>query len=194
VILYLAFFFLYLTASTFLFVDIGAESSSAAEKVQYEGWLGKRNSWGVEWWNQRYFVLRESELCYFEAETDQTPKVRLDMADFTLAYGMAVEDAVGKRHTLQLTIKRDRVRIAGVRTLCVQATWSVLRVAHFVCSRSRPQISSTKKKKKGKGEEDTEKVYTLAAADGATASHCLLTCLPACLPTCLSACLPCLAL
>merc|ERR1711939_177620 len=55
-------------------------------------------------------------------------------ADFTLAYGMAVEDAVGKRHTLQLTIKRDR-------------------------------ISSTKKKKKGKGEEDTEKVYTLAAAD-----------------------------
>ena len=116
------------------------------------------------------------------------------MADFTLAYGMAVEDAVGKRHTLQLTIKRDRVRIAGVRTSCVQATWSVLRVAHFVCSRSRPQISSTKKKKKGKGEEDTEKVYTLAAADGATASHCLLTCLPACLPTCLSPCLPCLAL
>ena len=90
-------------------VDIGADSSTVQETVQYEGWLSKRNSWGVEWWNQRYFVLRESELCYFEAETDKSPKVRLDMADFTLAYGAQVEDSVGKRHTLQLTIKRDRV-------------------------------------------------------------------------------------
>ena len=99
----------YARACVFVCVDIGAEASTVQEAVQYEGWLSKRNSWGVEWWNRRYFVLRESELCYFEQETDKTPKVRLDMADFTLAYGVSVEDAVGKRHTLQLTIKRDRV-------------------------------------------------------------------------------------
>lgn len=104
-------------------LDIGTESSTAQESVQYEGWLSKRNSWGVEWWNRRYFVLRESELCYFEAETDKLPKVRLDMADFTLAYGVDIEDAVGKRHTLQLTIKRDRVRRNGdafTTTLCIK--------------------------------------------------------------------------
>lgn len=100
----------YARACVFVCVDIGAEASTVQEAVQYEGWLSKRNSWGVEWWNRRYFVLRESELSYFEEETDKTPKVRLDMADFTLAYGPAVEDAVGKRHTLQLSIKRDRVR------------------------------------------------------------------------------------
>ena len=40
------------------------------------------------------------------------------------------------------------------------------------------QISSTKKKKRAKGEEDAEKVYTLAAADGELLSvHVAVVCL-----------------
>ena len=62
----------------------------------------------IQWYRRN--VLNACDNKAPAMETDKTPKVRLDMADFTLAYGVAVEDAVGKRHTLQLTIKRDRVR------------------------------------------------------------------------------------
>ena len=136
----------------------GDHGDQAPQTVHHEGWLAKRNSWGVEWWNQRYFVLRESELSYFDAETDKTPKCRLDLADFTLAVsrdacsalmlaaigligwacgvqsGMIVEDSVGKRNTLQLTVKCERIK-------------------------------KQKEKKRDKGSDEAEKVYTLAAPD-----------------------------
>eukprot|EP01052_Picozoa_sp_SAG31_P008165 SAG31_NODE_405_length_16084_cov_3.913982_8_plen_118_part_00 len=83
------------------------------QEIAFEGWLHKKNTGIVDWWSRRYFVVQETELRYYNAETDAEPKCVIQLDDMVLDSSISVSSKLGKPHAFTLKIDARHVSKVG---------------------------------------------------------------------------------
>jgi hypothetical protein len=90
--------------------QVASGSNNTSSEISYEGWLQKMNAGiVVDTWNRRYFVLQETELRYYDKETDTDAKVVLSLQSLRLDTAPEVSAKTGKPHSFTLAINAENI-------------------------------------------------------------------------------------
>lgn len=84
-------------------------SHDVASEIMYEGWLNKKSGEWYGGWNRRYFVLQETELRYYDAETDTEPKCVINLHSFSLDASAEAATKIGRQHSFFLRVNSELI-------------------------------------------------------------------------------------